>query len=165
MIKLEEIAEKYKGYEVDENKLKEFLVEPKPKSVWDLKVGDKYYFIDDAQGIIESTWVNETIDINRRNIGNCFLTRKDAEFEVMRRKVENILLKYGRRGFKKGKINHYITYIYDSCNGIYIQLSYDFSSTNQGQGIIYFDTFEQCQRAIIAAGEDNIKKYIFGVKD
>ena len=30
MIKVEEIAEKYKGYEVDEEKLKEFLTPPKP---------------------------------------------------------------------------------------------------------------------------------------
>ena len=37
MIKVEEIAKKYKGYEVDEEKLKEFLTPPKPKTVWDLK--------------------------------------------------------------------------------------------------------------------------------
>lgn len=35
MIKVEEIAKKYKGYEVDEEKLKEFLTPPKPKTVWD----------------------------------------------------------------------------------------------------------------------------------
>ena len=38
MIKVEEIAKKYKGYEVDEEKLKEFLTPPKPKTVWDLKM-------------------------------------------------------------------------------------------------------------------------------
>lgn len=47
MIKVEEIAEKYKGYEVDEEKLKEFLTPPKPKTVWDLKESDKYWYISD----------------------------------------------------------------------------------------------------------------------
>lgn len=37
MIKVEEIIEKYKGYEVDEEKLKEFLPPPKPKTVYELK--------------------------------------------------------------------------------------------------------------------------------
>lgn len=37
MIKVEEIIEKYKGYEVDEEKLKEFLTPPKPKTVYELK--------------------------------------------------------------------------------------------------------------------------------
>ncbi len=160
MIKVEEIADKYKGYEVDEEKLKEFLILPKPRTMWDLKVGNKYYFIDDAQGIIESTWVNETIDINRRNIGNCFLTRKDAEFEVMRRKVETILLKYGRRGFKPRQNNYCL--VYDSINkeieeSCYVEYNI--------QVFIYFDTKELLNHAITDAGKDNIKKYIFGVNN
>lgn len=160
MIKVEEIADKYKGYEVDEEKLKEFLIPPKSRTVWDLKVGNKYYFIDDAQGIIESIWVNETIDINRRNFGNCFLTRKDAEFEVMRRKVETTLLKYGRREFKPRQNNYCL--VYDSINkeieeSCYVEYNI--------QVFIYFDTKELLNHAINAAGEDNIKKYIFGVKN
>ena len=46
MIKVEEIAKKYKGYEVDEEKLKEFLTPPKPKTVWDLKKGDIYWSME-----------------------------------------------------------------------------------------------------------------------
>ncbi len=36
MIKLNEIIEQYGDYEVDEEKLKEILIKPKPKSVWEL---------------------------------------------------------------------------------------------------------------------------------
>lgn len=160
MIKVEEIAKKYKGYEVDEEKLKQFLVLPKQKTVWDLKVGDTYYYISDYGQVCKNTWAGFECEIFRRNIGNCFLTKEVAEFEVMRRKVEATLLKYGRRGFKYSEDNYYIYYEHDE-SSIEIGCYESF----QDQGVIYFDTKELCQKAIIAAGEENIKKYIFGVKD
>lgn len=158
MIKVEEIVEKYKGYEVDEEKLKEFLIPPKPKTVWDLKKNDSYYYIDTSGSVWCDIWEDEEIDNGRRNIGNCFLTEEEAEFEVERRKVEAILLKYGRREFKYSEGNHYIYYDFPESSieiGCY--------KSCQDQGAIYFDTEELCLKAIDEAGEDNIKKYIFGV--
>lgn len=158
MIKVEEIAKKYKGYEVDEEKLKEFLTPPKPKTVWDLKNKDNYWYINDYNANVRATWDNVMIDDYRRNMGNCFLTKEEAEFEVERRKVEAILLKYGRREFKYSEGNHYIYYDFPESSieiGCY--------KSCQDQGAIYFDTEELCLKAIDEAGEDNIKKYIFGV--
>ena len=67
MIKVEEIAEKYKGYEVDEEKLKEFLTPPTPKTVWNLKNGDRYYWSIDSYGnVYNETWKNDVIDNGRR---------------------------------------------------------------------------------------------------
>ena len=160
MIKVEEIVKKYKDYEVDEEKLKEFLIPPKSKTVWDLKVGDVYYWTNSCGEIASCEWSNCETDVLRRAFGNCFLTREDAEFEVMRRKVETTLLKYGRRKFKQGKINYYI---YNDLPSSLINSNYHIDYHEQG--VIYFDTNEQYEEAIIAAGKDNIKKYIFGVKD
>lgn len=160
MIKVEEIVEKYKGYEVDEEKLKEFLTPPTPKTVWNLKNGDRYWSISSYADVYNKTWKNVVVDNWRRNIDNCFLTKEDAEFEVMRRKVETTLLKCGRREFKNKDYNFYIVYDHDeSLVGILNDTFRQYSNT------IYFDTKELCQKAIIAAGEENIKKYIFGVKD
>lgn len=160
MIKVEEIAEKYKGYEVDEEKLKEFLTPPTPKTVWDLKNGDRYWSISSYADVYNKTWKNVVVDNWRRNIGNCFLTKEDAEFEVMRRKVETTLLKCGRREFKNKDYNFYIVYDHDeSLVGILNDTFRQYSNT------IYFDTKELCQKAIEEAGENNIKKYIFGVVD
>lgn len=133
MIKVEEIAEKYKGYEMDEEKLKEFLVPPKPTTVWDLKDGDPYWYLESEGTITLASWCENTVSKRKRAHGNVFLTKEDAEFEVMRRKVEAT------------EIGCYESF--------------------QDQGVIYFDTEELCQKAMIAAGEENIKKYIFGVKD
>ena len=160
MIKVEEIAEKYKGYEVDEEKLKEIHTPPPPKTVWNLKNRDRYWSISSYADVYNKTWKNVVVDNWRRNIGNCFLTKEDAEFEVMRRKVETTLLKCGRREFKNKDYNFYIVYDQDeSLVGILNDTFRQYSNT------IYFDTKELCQKAIIAAGEENIKKYIFGVKD
>lgn len=158
MIKVEEIAEKYKGYEVDEEKLKEFLTPPKDKTVLDLKKDARYYYIDTSGSVYCDIWQDDEIDNGRRNIGNCFLTEKEAEFEVERRKIEAILLKYGRREFKQGEENHYMY-----CNLFESSIEFECYKDIQHQGIIYFDTEKLCQQAIEEAGEDNIKKYIFGV--
>lgn len=160
MIKVEEIAEKYKGYEVDEEKLKEFLTAPKPKTVWDLEEGDRYYYFDDYDGVSLSTWNDIDVDITRRYFGNCFLTKEEAEFEFERRKVEAIMLKYGRREFKYDEDNYYM-YCYLLESSIEIGRYESF----QDQGAIYFDTEELYRKAIEEVGKDNIKKYIFGVVD
>lgn len=159
MIKVEEIAEKYKGYEVDEEKLKEFLTLPKPKTVWDLKNKDNYWYINDYNANGRATWDNVMIDDYRRNMGNCFLTEKEAKFEVERRKVEAILLKYGRREFKYRECNYY--FFYDHEDKLIRKTIVDCC---QSQGIIFFETEELCQKAIEEAGKDNIKKYIFGIE-
>ena len=160
MVKVEEIAEKYKGYEVDEEKLKEFLTLPKPKTAWDLKVGDVYYWTDSCGEIASCEWSNCKTDIMRRSTGSCFLTREEAEFEVERHKVEVIFLKYGRREFLCNRDNWLLSY-YDDIN------KFDIASYNSlaSQGTIYFDTKKLLAQVIKEAGEDNIKKYIFGVKD
>ncbi len=160
MIKVNEIVDKYGDYEVDEDKLKEILVKPKPKSVWDLKEGDKYFFIRDS-GIVDFQYWDDTgFENNNRNLGNVFLTGEEAEFEVNRRKVETILLKYGRRNFKHNEYNYYLVLEYSN-----LSISSKCAYYAPIQGIIYFDTYELCQQAIDEAGIDNIKKYIFGVSD
>ena len=119
MIKLKDIAEKYGEYEIDESKLKEILIEPKPKTVWDIKENDYYYFLDSRGCIGTDTWRNYDKDYERAGIANIFLTREDAEFERERLKVETELLKYGGTrdmmslndsDFKKSFIRNYILY-------------------------------------------------------
>ncbi|MFR6122269.1 hypothetical protein [Faecalibacillus intestinalis] len=158
MIKVEEIAEKYKGYEVDEEKLKEFLTPPKPKTVWDLKYGDRYYYISPNGNVWGNKWDDCTLDSGRRSIGNCFLTYEEAKFEVERRKVEAILLKYGGRRFKNSERNYYLYYDHEDN-----LIRKTMVNTCQSQGIIFFDDDKVIDQAIKEAGEDNIKKYIFGV--
>lgn len=136
----------------------------KPKSVWDLKEGDEYYYID-YYGEIKSVF-NECCDedLSIIEIGNAFLTREEAEFEVVRRKCEAILLKYGTRDMMS--LANYLTdkfyIIYNNYDNLIEIESKQFTHT---QGTIYFKSKELAQKAIKEVGEDRLKKYVFNVKE
>lgn len=138
----------------------------KPKTAWDLKEGDDYYYIDMCGNVdittfgISGCWADKKMI----EIGNAFLTKEEAEFEVERRKCEAILLKYGTRdlmsfGDKYTK-KYYIQYDYD-VNEIIILKHYSLGI----QGVINFKTEELAQKAIEEVGKDRLKKYIFNVKE
>lgn len=160
MIKLNEIQAKYGEYLVDEDKLKELSVKPKPKTVWDLEYGDKYYCLDNAGNINYITWHENAYNLFQRENGNAFLTKEEAEFELERRKCEAIMLKYGRRTFKYGKHNYFIV-IFDKR----MIIESAFNLHIYYQGTIYFDTEELTQKAIDEIGEERLKKYIFRVEE
>ena len=160
MIKLNEIQAKYGEYFVDEDKLKELLVKPEPKTVWDLKDGDKYYLISHYGKVERITWNDDEFDLRRREYGNAFLTREEAEFELEYLKCEAIMLKYGRRTFKYGKHNYFIV-IFDKR----MIIESAFNLHIYYQGTIYFDTEELTQKAIDEIGEERLKKYIFRVEE
>ena len=138
-------------------------IQQKPKSVWDLKEGDEYYYID-YYGEIKSVF-NECCDeeLSIIEIGNAFLTREEAEFEVVRRKCEAILLKYGTRDMMS--LANYLTdkfyIIYNNYDNLIEIESKQFTHT---QGTIYFKSKELAQKAIKEVGEDRLKKYVFNVK-
>lgn len=135
----------------------------KPKSVWDLKEEDKYYYIN-CYGEIDSTFYDCDEDVDIIKCGNAFLTEKEARFEVERRKCEAVLLKYGTRDMRSlGDINahkYFIVY-----NNYYNELSISFNQSANSQGTIYFETSELAQKAIDEVTEERLKKYVFNVKE
>lgn len=160
MIKLNEMQAKYGEYLVDEKKLKELLVKPKPKTVWNLIKGNRYYYINTTGGVYSCYWLADENDLCRIEFGNVFLTYDEAKFELERRKCESIMLKYGRRTFKYGKRNYFIV-IFDE--RMIIESSFNLQIIYQGT--IYFDTEELTQKAIDEIGKERLKKYIFRVEE
>ena len=123
--------------------------EQKPKNIWDLKREDgKEYYILWTDGHIDTDFFTSCLDETKRNIGNAFLTKEEAEFELERRKIEAIMRKYSRP-FKHEEDNWYIEYShYGRYIGIDALCEYDC-------GIIYFES-EEIARLI---------KYWFRVKN
>ena len=159
MIKLNEIQAKYGECLVDEDKLKELLVKPKPKTVWDLEYGDKYYCLDNAGNINYITWHEDAYNLFQRENGNAFLTYDEAKFDLERRKCEAIMLKYGRRTFKYGDNNYSIR-----LNNANKQIKFENWRVIQHQECISFDSEELAQKAINEIGEERLKKYVFRVE-
>ena len=135
----------------------------KPKSVWDLKIGDEYYYID-YYGEIYSTFDDCEEDVYIIKCGNAFLTREEAEHEVERRKCESVLLKYGTRDMmilgdnEVDKIQIYYNHVRNT-------IETDCHTCLNDQGTIYFESEELAQKAIEEVGEDRLKKYVFNVKE
>ena len=162
MIKLNEIQAKYGEYLVDEDKLKELLVKPKPKTVWDSEKGDAYYFIETNGGVYSCYWLADVNDLCRIEFGNVFLTKEEAEFELERRKCEAIMLKYGRRLFKYNQDNYLLRF---NNNDKKVKVEVRSLVIYQFQGSIYFDTEELARKAIDEIGEERLKKYVFRVEE
>lgn len=161
-MKLNELMEKYGDYEVKEGFM-DLLEKPKPKSVWDLKCSDTYYYIDPYGDISDGRVGNDFYEDEKFSIGNVFLTKSDAEFEVERLKVISELKKYAKEfsdgEWKDNKTQkYYIVYRY---SGDYIRSILTYTSKDN---VLYFESPEKAQEAIDAAGEERIKKYYFGVK-
>ena len=136
----------------------------KPKSVWDLNIGDEYWYITLLGYVEEVSYQSDDEDINIIKAGNAFLTKEEANFEAERRKCEAILLKYGTRDLISLGDNYtkkyYIQYDYD-VNKIMIFKHYSIGI----QGVINFKTEELAQKAIDEVGEERLKKYVFNVKE
>lgn len=148
------------------DEIHEDLLEPyieKPKSVLDLQNGDTYYAIDYGNmNVFSLVFNNDEYDLNCMALGNCFLTKEEAEYELERVKIENEMLRLGgRREFKKGEDNYYIFCDFSSQYDVRIYKEKDGS---YGKGMIYFDSIKDCRNAIDSIGEDRIKKYYFGVE-
>jgi hypothetical protein len=137
--------------------------ETKKKTVWDLVEGNECYWLTLTGHIYNGIWDGSGLSIGIRDTGGCFLTRKEAECEIERRKVENEMLRFGgRREFKNGENNYYIVCDFDSSH--FAIRIFNNKSDGFAPMTIYFDSAKECRNAIEKIGEDRIKKYIFGVE-
>lgn len=161
-MKLNELMEKYGEYEVKEGFM-DLLEKPKPKNVWDLKSGDRYFFLT-ASGIIQGAfWHDDISDHNRLSIGNISLTEEAAEFARERLEVIAELKRYAKEFSDEEWSNDFYVkyYIAYECSRKEIVF---LSTVTTNRGDIYFCEKEKAKEAVDAIGEERIKKYYFGVK-
>ena len=133
--------------------------EDRLKTIWDLDIRDReeYYRLY-GDGRICNLSFDSRIDEDVRNIGNAFLTEKEAEFEAERRKIEAIVRRYARP-FKHEEDNYCILYFHDDKRvdiASYLVTDY---------GIPFLESKEVVEKVIDEIGEDRLKKYWFGIKD
>ena len=133
--------------------------EDRLKTIWDLDIrdGEEYYRLY-GDGRIYNLSFDSRIDEDVRNIGNAFLTEKEAEFEGERRKVEAILRKYSIP-YVAGEDNYCILYFHDEKK---VGVGY-YSVTDYG--LPYFESEEVVEKVIDEIGEDRLKKYWLRIED
>lgn len=160
-MKLSEYIKKYGDCEVTDEIDK--CIVKMPKTVYDLKYGDRYLFLTNLGTIMTAIWHNDDSDHNRLRFGNVFLTEEDAKFASKRLKVIAELKKYAKEfsdeEWSDAKLpKYYISYSYGS--GLGVSASWIVKGSK-----LYFESKEKAQEAIKWVGEDRVKKYYLGVKE
>lgn len=161
-MKLSEFIKKYGDCEVTDE-IDKCIVKG-PKTVYDLKYGDRYFFLTALGTIMTGIWHDDDSDHNMLRFGNVFLTEEDAKFASKRLKVIAELKKYAKEFSDEEWMNqsmgkHYI--IFD-CEDHAIKIGYLYYLKGND---IYFESEEKAREAIEAVGKDRIKKYYLGVKE
>lgn len=161
-MKLSEYIEKYGDCEVT-GEIDKCIVKM-PKTVYDLKYGDGYFFLTVSGAVQRGIWCGDSSDFNRKKIGNTFLTEKDAKFASERLKVIAELKKYAKEfSDEEWMDNHLPKYHIGFEYGSRVLLCY---RACWCRGLdLYFESSEKAKEAIGSVGEDRIKKYYLGVKE
>ena len=149
---------------------KQLGIKDKPKTIWDLKWGDKYYYI----GIVSignmgiSTWCNTSTDNYRRNTGLIALTKEGCE-EIIKRKKKIAEMQQWKHendpdGYEldwgsKNQSKYEIYLNHDACK--FSISAYYYYQTSPKEW--YFSTEAKARKFIDKFGDD-YKKYVLGVK-
>ena len=123
------------------------------------QVGDAYWYINPLGFAFHDEWSGFITERHKIEIGNVFKTKEQADFAVEKLKVEAELRKFSRP-YEQGKFNYYLFFNIENDS-----LDTHFTSYCPPQGSIYFESEEKVQQAIKSAGEERIKKYLFGLED
>lgn len=126
-----------------------------PKTIWNLKDGDEYYFANGYGEICQSRWTNGYDDEMRLAIGNVFLTREEAEEEIWKREFETKMIHV----FKPEECdwsNHRVNKFCIICNnGTPVM---DFNWKTKHQGTIYCNDASVVDK-FIEEHEEALKRY------
>lgn len=130
--------------------------------------GQEYFFANSHGWVECDTWQDTAVDNKRWELGNVFLIREKALFDVEKRKVEVELERYAKEHNDSEKEawdgNNFHFEI--ACG--YLSKECICVSTNtgpyRGESITYFTSKEIAEGAIKSVGKDRILKYIFGVE-
>jgi len=153
-MKLKELVKEYGDREVNQKEIEKLLLPKNNKTIWDLEPGDEYCIIDIDGEIFSYFFDLSNIERGARMIGNMFLTKEEAEFELECRKVYQELKRFSRE------------FILNNENwSIFYDGSFYFSKliTTVLPGLL-FESEEQAKLAVKTVGEDRVKKYYLGVK-
>lgn len=144
-------------------KLVEKANEPKSK-VWKPAKDGEYWCLW-CSGAVTRDRYEMPVDVYRWELGNCFPTEEEAEEEATRRKM---LVKWKRLSIEAGEEDN----PWDGRN-LHWAVSWDcegkcfhyFAYENCKYPISHFPSSDSLKAAIAELGEENVKKYILGVKE
>lgn len=138
------------------------IYEEKPTQVWKPNVGDKYYYISNTGSILYYMYDEDVTNKAIISIGNCFETREEAEHMLEKIRIINQLRKMSNIDFYDCETKKYALYYSPRYKSVSIQ---EHNCVKELPFSVYFATQKDCENAIKAIGEWDLKKYYFDIKD
>lgn len=137
------------------------------KRRWRGKRNDTYYYFSGSYRLFDTVESEDNYDDNNYQFGNYFKTKEEAEFARKKRLIYQQLKDYAlEHNTKEIDWDNYslskfcIAYDYHD-NDLFI----DAMQIVKYPNAVYFTSEKIAENAIGEIGEDNIKKYLFGVKE
>ena len=132
---------------------------------WEPQKHEKYWFINSAGDVLDTSWEDWEADRGRRIFGNVFTSEEDAKFVRDTLRVWTELRKFAEpetRTWDGYKLHYRIAC---DCNyGKPSNIVINHTSFNKGAEL-YFESEERAKEAIKVVGADRIKKYYLGIKE
>lgn len=159
-MKASEYIKQHGDFEITEDIEK--CIPHKPKTVWDLREGDRVYFADAFNNIVGSEWEDNNRFYNlKREIGLVTLTREELDFKLESMKVYEELKRFAKEftddEWIYGREKYRIFYDF-SRERVYFPYNRNAKTNN-----LYFESAEKAEEAVKAVGEERVKKYYLGV--
>lgn len=160
-MKASEYIQQHGDFEITEELEK--CIPHKPKTVWDLRAGDKCYCVDAHGKVFLSEWIDEDrFGKCKRSLGLVTLTKEELEFKIESMKVYEELKRFAKEftdeEWMDGTISKWSIY-YDFYNK---QIEFDMDFTWK-YNYLHFESEKKAKEAIAAVGEERVKKYYLGV--
>lgn len=161
IMKRSEYEAKMKALQDEIEALKKVEIEEDYKR-WKPKKPRNYWIINGNGVADEITWLDDKADDRLWAMGNCFMTKEEAEFAIEKLKVFAELSGFTEPSDAKwdGDTPHYRIKYDTNASELSIDSNYEYKYS-----CIYFARKEDAEKAIEAVGEERIKKYYLGVID
>lgn len=159
-MKASEYIKEHGDFEITEEMKK--CIPHKPKTVWDLEIGDICYYANQYHEIKQTKWDIYTKLLAARSIGLVTLTAEELEFKIESMKVYEELKHFAKEftddEWKDKNIEKYSFY-YDYND----KILYFKPCVSTITLALYFESKEKLREAIKSVGEERVKKYYLGV--
>ena len=152
-----------KEYEERIAKLEKELKELKEAEIEDdefPRLGEQYCFVDTDGYVVYAHWGDNTIDNYRKDFLRIFKTKKECERYLEIQKAFKDESKNFEPNWKDGNQDKY--YLYYDHDENSVEISWN---TWCWQAILYFESREVLKELISRFGEEDIKKYYFGIEE
>lgn len=124
------------------------------------RLGEQYWFVDSVGNVFGDCWYDSMADNYRKDFLRIFKTKEECFRYLEIQEAFKEESKNFEPNWKDGSQDKYYFYYDHAENSVEISLN-----TWCGQAVLYFESRKVLEELIARFGEEDIKKYYFGIEE